>query len=368
METTVATLQLGADSFQVQKRIWYINAGVASVLADPQQGIAWARFGSCCSKFDTTRFDGEFVKASSFPTEDACSALTQRVRDQLARGSSPDIPLGVTQWLLPSAQYEQVEAILRRLEVSEDLATALQELGLAGETIDITPKGSATPSRLKLFHPLYGYGEGKGAKHGMCRPNPIPTGSKCNACGNAPIVEVGGCNDIPDDIKAFASVLMNAKEDGADMCKLPSINSALVNLYWKNAGAGSLLGEHYDSSHTFARPVYTLRLLSPGLLTFVTGGFQGRSPYLRTDHEKGKGFPIYFNIPLPRGCLTEMTDFAANVLQHCVRRVCERPTASLVLRHIHESLLGDIWVRNNRIGRSLVGGDANGETYDAMQE
>ena len=54
METTVATLQLGADSFQVQKRIWYINAGVASVLADPQQGIAWARFGSCCSKFDTT--------------------------------------------------------------------------------------------------------------------------------------------------------------------------------------------------------------------------------------------------------------------------------------------------------------------------
>ena len=62
-------------------------------------------------------------------------------------------------------------------------------------------------------------------------------------------------------------------------------------------------------------------------------------------------YPIYFDIPLPCSCLTEMSGFAANVLEHCVRLTDDGPTASLVFRHIHESLLGPVWVANNSVAR-----------------
>ena len=101
------------------------------------------------------------------------------------------------------------------------------------------------------------------------------------------------------------------------------------------------------------RPIYTLRLLREATLSFVTGGLRMNTPYLRHDGKSAKqdDYPIYFDISLPRGCLTEMKGFAANVLEHCVRVDGDEPTASLVLRHIHESLLGSAWLDNNRVTR-----------------
>ena len=69
-------------------------------------------------------------------------------------------------------------------------------------------------------------------------------------------------------------------------------------------------------------------------------------------------FPIYFEVPLLPGCLTEMDGFSAKALQHAVLPGDEPGrTVSLVLRNIHASLLtnnanGDDWCENNSIRRT----------------
>ena len=84
---------------------------------------------------------------------------------------------------------------------------------------------------------------------------------------------------MPGYIKSFASDLLHATEraessDGR-ICKLDSINSALVNLYLHKSGS-TALGRHYDSPHIFKRPILSLRLFNACELSF--GHFTNAQP------------------------------------------------------------------------------------------
>ena len=382
---TPVTLRLGVHQVRAMKIEWFISTKVRDVLAHPKTGIAWARGGFVANSdgVDPDRFDGDFtnrkrcgrhggVEKVEIPelTKRACAALED---DE----GTPNAPLGLTQWIIedPSAEpFASLERAIREHAISglEPLSGATKETytalhGLADETIDMSRGKKDKVMRVKLFYPKYKYGNDGGAKHGMCMAAALLR-DKCPGCHNAPVVTVAKCNAMPDYIKSFASNLLDATEraespdgdateraesPGGLICKLDSINSALVNLYLRQSGS-TVLGRHYDSPHIFARPIYTLRLLRPATLSFVTGGLRLNVPYLTEDrpHVKKCAYPIYFDIPLPRGCLTEMSGFAANVLEHCVRLTADDgPTASLVLRHIHESLLGDAWVASNSVAR-----------------
>ena len=316
--------------------------------------------------------------------------LTERAREALEKDEDkPNTPLGLTQWVFedPSAKpFARLEDEMRRLVplsgATKETYTA--QHGLEANTIDVNYSRGGKPSlsRVKLFYPKYGYGSDGGAKHGMCKAAPIPQNQKCQGCKNKADVTVAECNDMPKYITCFATDLLHATErpvspdadateraessDGR-ICKLKSINSALVNLYLKPVAGTSLLKRHYDSPHIFARPIYTLRLLEPATLSFATGGMRNVEYLTKDSMVKANGketgevripmraYPIYFDIPLPRGCLTEMSGFAANVLQHFVRQTADAvPTASLVLRHIHKSLLDEKWVTSNSVLREGV--------------
>ena len=65
------------------------------------------------------------------------------------------------------------------------------------------------------------------------------------------------------------------------------------------------------------------------------------------------GMTIWFSFQRYNLLMPEMTGFAANVLQHCVRFGDEvGASASLVLRHIHTSLLTPAWLSQNKARRN----------------
>jgi site-specific DNA-cytosine methylase len=97
------------------------------------------------------------------------------------------------------------------------------------------------------------------------------------------------------------------------------------------AGAGNIgLSGHYDATHLFERPIWSLRLLHDAELRFVLGG-AGQTCY-------SKEVPPLASIPLKRGAVTVMYGFAARGPMHQVH-VDRTPTASLVIRTVHEALL-----------------------------
>ena len=110
----------------------------------------------------------------------------------------------------------------------------------------------------------------------------------------------------------------------------PRLNSSLVNLYL-DGGAGNIgLSGHYDATHLFERPIWTVRLLNDAELRFVLGG-AGQTCYSKT-------VPALASIPLKRGAITVMYGFAARGPMHQVH-VGNTPTASLVIRTVHPALL-----------------------------
>ena len=66
--------------------------------------------------------------------------------------------------------------------------------------------------------------------------------------------------------------------------------------------------------------------------------------------------PILFKLPLPRGALTRMEGFAARAARHAILPVEHGPTASVILREVHEVLLkqtpeDSAWLQRNRVVR-----------------
>ena len=122
--------------------------------------------------------------------------------------------------------------------------------------------------------------------------------------------------NIPPELQIIAYRLLDATCNGAPLMILDSINSVNFNVYLRPGGKSDL-GPHFDSGHIFKRPVYTLRLFSAAKLIFCTGGMQApNGPYML---DVDRGFPVYFEVPLERGCLTEMSGFSA--LEDCIKRI-----------------------------------------------
>jgi len=370
--TQPVELNIGGERVNAMKHVWYINEDVYDTLMNPQHGIAWALHEAVAPRgIDQGRCEGEFVsrgqKRRHGGSEKEVPTLTSAVRDVLLQTAAPGWRyLGLTQYELDTSNsmFTDLEDKVRKIAEDPRCKEAtgaeqvLRENGVGGvNTVDISASKESAVARIKCLWPKYQYGKGGGCKHGMCSPAALPDGAtKCKACGNSPQVTVGGCDNMPTWVKSFALDLMHATTaDGEKVCKLSDINAALLNIYLKNQGSSYGLGRHFDSPHIFDRPIYTLRFLRPGVLSFVPGGLRQNALAVMPPNPRSAGFPIYFEIPLSRGCLTEMTGFAANVLQHCVRFGDEvGASASLVLRHIHTSLLTPAWLSQNEARRKRM--------------
>ena len=363
-------LRFGAFLINATKIVWLIDARISELLSNPRDGVAWAKHGVVApAGVDPDRFHGDFVKARGHcGPEQEVPKLTHKVRSALKFAGKEYRSLGLTQYLLDTSTepVKSLEGVVR--QVAEDprcssdagARQVLRERQIQGvNTVNISQLSqSTTVARIKALWPNYDFGKGASPRHAMCKPAPAPQG--CKACDGKQQVTVDGCDDIPDWVSSFATAILHATESKTLICKLSSINAALLNIYFKNQGSNYHLGLHNDSSHVFERFIYTLRLLSPAILSFATGGLRSNALAVKAQEPKAKGagFPVYFDIPLPHGCLTEMTDFAANVLQHCVRPApgTDGPSASLVLRHIHESLLSPGWLARNKVTHSRGSG------------
>ena len=296
--------------------------------------------------------------------------FTAAVRSKAAKHSPDDpwVSAGLVQYQLPATALATLQASVDQwlpVTASASIAQAKQALHqhFRLAQIDLSPDSKkiaeaereAKPmTRAKIFWARYGYGETE-CEHGLCSPAPLQNAGPCPSCGHKPDVDAACCDDMPIGVRAVAQALMDATVDTQPLCKLSSINSALLNIYEKKAGPTSMLGQHFDSPHHFSRPIYTIRLLRPATLSFVTGGLMtayGASGQPRID------FPIYFQIPLLPGCLTEMSGFSASALLHAVLPGSESGrTVSLVLRNIHDSLLSassPMWLARNKIARTTA--------------
>ena len=278
----------------------------------------------------------------------------------LAATSDPFVPIGIVQLLLPPDLPEGVavaDRIKDYLPVPRYSQKQAKDAGSLPQTVthfapdykDASKNDVADVARVKFFWPEYGYGGCNKADHGMCPVSPIFT--KCRRCRHEPIVKTDGCGAFPPEVRAFAQALMDATRGGSPICKLPNINAVSLNVY-EYRKQQCLLDAHVDGPHIFKRPIYSYRLFSPAKLAFVAGKKK------HANYSKGgdPNWPIFFEVPLPVGCLTEMSGFAASALMHCVRDGGQPKTrtASLILRSIHEELLDEEWLTNNLISRVRI--------------
>ena len=296
--------------------------------------------------------------ARTFPIKENVRLFTSAVRRVAAAGRPSDkwASTGIVQYQLALKMLaNHVGGIERWLPASSSAAEAARALQQRFQPtqMDLTPGPKEMLkqlSRAKVFFPRYGYGE-TDCQHGLCPPAPLPRGVKCPSCGHIPDIEVEGCGDMPVEVRGLAQALMDATVDGQALCKLNSINSGLVNFYERPSGT-THLGLHFDSPHHFEQPIYSIRLSGRARLAFCACHC-GQGAY-GTEGSKRADFPIHFEVPLLPGCLTEMSGFAARALKHAVLPDKEAGrTVSVVLRHIHESLLTPQWLANNKITRGI---------------
>mmetsp|Transcript_39294 Transcript_39294/g.78508 ORF Transcript_39294/g.78508 Transcript_39294/m.78508 type:complete len:1413 (-) Transcript_39294:686-4924(-) len=351
---TQCTLSFGGVSYTTTRIEWHLPCAVMQAIeADIQEARKNPRTG-------VPPFTAKVKKVAAAVQPDGEWASTGLVQYQLPATALNALVGAIDQWLPVTA--------------SSSIAQAKQALHqhFRPVQIDFAPKSDPKRSeadhdakqmtRAKVFWGRYGYGQTE-CKNGLCSPAPLQQEGPCPKCGHVPDVDTKCCNDIPHDVRAVAQSLMDATVDGNPLCKLRSINSALLNIYEKRVGPTSMLGQHFDSPHHFNRPIYTIRLLRPAMLSFVTGGlmtvYGAKDEPLKPNRSN---FPIYFEVPLLPGCLTEMDGFSARALEHAVLPGDEPGrTVSLVLRNIHDSLLtknvsGDDWLENNSIRRTPASG------------
>ena len=200
-------------------------------------------------------------------------------------------------------------------------------------TLDVSPPGATgdRKARTKYFFPKYTYGAGHTPKRGDCEAVPLPPGEACPRCGGKQTLVTEQCNDIPawifqPDGPCLASILvkLGILENGW-------ANSAILNVY--NKRGGKLL-VHFDSPHLFERPIIAIGLFSSKRLSFGVAGL-GMQPQ---EH--------HCEVEEPRGSVTIMEGYAANLINHCVKPVREK-VVSLLLRCMHPELLADGWKASN---------------------
>lgn len=103
------------------------------------------------------------------------------------------------------------------------------------------------------------------------------------------------------------------------------INSVAINVYHDGTEG---LAQHFDDAVRFKQPIYTIRLVSDGRLSFGSQfyGFCNGA----------------FIIPLPRGCICKMEEnsYAANGVKHCVRP-CDMSgkSAAVIMRQMHQQVV-----------------------------
>jgi hypothetical protein len=241
--------------------------------------------------------------------------------EHLPFGITQYVPMDSEEWFPIDAMEQELMTYVPAVQGMDEGAykTQLSQLGITGEkTIDYLVN-----YRTKLFFGVwYNYSKAASAKHGMCKV--VPIFHKCKSCKYKPDIstKVMGVNAMPGALGVTFKLFQKYVDD--------RLNSSLVNLYLKG-GAGNIgLSGHYDATHLFERPIWTVRLLNDAELRFVLGG-AGQTMY-------SKDVPPLASIPLYRGAVTVMYGFAARGPMHQVH-VGNTPTASLVIRTVHPALL-----------------------------
>ena len=103
------------------------------------------------------------------------------------------------------------------------------------------------------------------------------------------------------------------------------LNSYAMNVYHDGSEG---LAQHFDDAVRFKQPIYTLRLVSDGRLSFGSQfyGFCNGA----------------FVVALPRGCILSMEEnsYAANGVKHCVRP-CDMSgkSAAIIMRQMHHQVV-----------------------------
>ena len=185
----------------------------------------------------------------------------------------------------------------------------------------------------QIFVPTATYAAGKTPKSGDCDEQPLPPDQRCPKCKGKQSLHTEECNNIPDwfyhaSKPCVASVLVNVGilENGW-------ATSAILNVYHKSGGK---LGQHYDSPHLFVRPIIGISLFGEKPLTFGVKGLGMRKQ------------DFHYAVNMPRGAVTVMYGFAANKINHAVLPVPHK-AATLLLRRMHPTLLGEKWCAKNTV-------------------
>ena len=239
------------------------------------------------------------------------------------------LPFGLTQYVpKDEKKWFPIDAMDQQLMTYIPEASGMDESAYKAQLAGLGIMGTNTIDyklnfRTKLFFGVrYLYSQGASAMHGMCKVGPIF--HRCKSCKYKPEIstDVMGVEEVPGALGDTFN-LFKTKVDAR-------LNSSLVNLYLQG-GAGNIgLSGHYDATHLFERPIWSVRLLHDAELRFVLGG-AGQTCY-------SKEVPPLASIPLMRGALTVMYGFAARGPMHQVH-VDRTPTASLVIRTVHPELL-----------------------------
>ena len=187
------------------------------------------------------------------------------------------------------------ENVLSKEELTEieDYVAKLPSLHFSDRTKDKLEKSPGMWVRLKFFFGFrYSYGSGSRGRSQLF--NDVAA--------------------IPEEIDA-ALKRMCDRVPGIDRS---FFNQAVSNIY---RGPGSSLGVHRDDEALFARPIFSLRLLSDSRLSFNNTGL-GK-----------KQTRNHFSIPLPRGAFLRMEGLAADRCQHCVEsRYIKSRSCSIIFR------------------------------------
>ena len=104
----------------------------------------------------------------------------------------------------------------------------------------------------------------------------------------------------------------------------------------------------------FERPIIALSHFSGKILSFGVKGY-GMQPQ-----------GLQYEVDIPRGAITIMEGYAANKVNHGVKPVTEK-VASLLLRRMHPSLLGEDWCAQNTVQVNPSLDSPGGDEQDQME-
>lgn len=108
-----------------------------------------------------------------------------------------------------------------------------------------------------------------------------------------------------DEIPEWISELVVSRLEKAGIVPKGFVNSAVINDYQP----GGCIVSHIDPPHIFDRPIVSCSFFSESSLSF---GCKFTFKPIRTS-------PPVLTLPLPRGCVTTLSGYAADDITHCIR-------------------------------------------------